>query len=332
MNAAPSPTAPLADRPARAAAPCFLVGAERSGTTLLRQMLWGHPRIAWSSEFEYAVDYLPAGGGWPDLAAYHRALATHRVFRAHGHAIDPALDYPALVQSFLEQTRAQQGGRPVLGATVHRHFDRLRRIWPEARFIHMLRDGRDVARSVVARGWAGNMWTGIARWVEAERLWAAMEPTLEPGRFTQIRYEELVRAPEHELARLCAFLGVAYAPAMLQDPDGSRALRPPDPKLIGQWRTKLAPDEVRLAEARAGAMLAERGYEPSGLPPLEVTPATRRRLERQDYWFRVRHRWNNLGPRLFVENYLARRLGPDAWRAAVQNRINDRAQERLRRR
>jgi hypothetical protein len=311
--------------------PCFLVGAERSGTTMLRLMLAGHPQIAWSSEFEYAVDFLPEAGGWPELEDYRHELSVNRVFRHQGFSIDPTLDYPALVDSFLEQARAQQGGRPILGATVHRHFDRLTRIWPDARFIHILRDGRDVARSTIVMGWAGNMWTGIGRWIDAELTWAALEPTLTPDRFVHVRYEDLVRDPEGELARLAAFLGVAYHPAMLDYASGTQTYERPDPKLIGQWRTKVTPEEVRLAEARAGGMLAERGYEPSGLPPLEVAPALRRHLERQDYWHRVRRRWKSLGPRLFLESYVARRVGPRPWQARVQHRINALTDARLRR-
>ncbi|MCL6650032.1 MAG: sulfotransferase [Chloroflexi bacterium] len=310
--------------------PCFLVGAERSGTTMTRLMLSAHPAIAWSSEFEYAVDLVPDQGGWPDLTAYYDYLAGVRSFVLHGHAIDRSLDYPALVDSFLVQTAARKGTPAVVGATVHRHFDRLLRIWPDARFIHMLRDPRDVGRSVIAKGWAGNMWTAVVRWIEAEQLWAALRGRLEPDRVHEMRYEELVRNPEGELDRLCRFLGVAYDPAMLDYANHERGFERPNPSRIGQWRGKLRPDEVRLAEARLGSMLTERGYEPSGLPPLEITPALRRRLERQDYWYRVRHRWSTIGPRLFVEDYVSRRVGIKAWRDNVRDRLLAHSRQRVR--
>src|SRR5262249_42031140 len=66
-------------------APLFLVGAERSGTTLLRLMLDGHPDLAWNEEFEYAVDLLPEEGGFPDLEDYYPFLKTNRVFLHSGH-------------------------------------------------------------------------------------------------------------------------------------------------------------------------------------------------------------------------------------------------------
>ncbi|MEP0844220.1 MAG: sulfotransferase, partial [Phycisphaerae bacterium] len=59
--------------------PVFLVGAERSGTTLARLMLDHHPRIAWLNEFEYAVDLI-GPQGWPDVNAYCDYLETNRIF------------------------------------------------------------------------------------------------------------------------------------------------------------------------------------------------------------------------------------------------------------
>jgi hypothetical protein len=63
---------------------------------------------------------------------------------------------------------------------VHRHYDRLLRLWPEARFIHLVRDPRDVASSCIGMGWAGNVWTGVTRWIEAERLWDEVRGDLAP--------------------------------------------------------------------------------------------------------------------------------------------------------
>jgi hypothetical protein len=300
--------------------PCFLVGAERSGTTLLRLMLSHHPRVAWSSEFEYAVDLLGATG-WPDVRAYAEYLEQNRIFRGHGHRIDPALAYPELIDSFLEQTRRKQGDKPIVGATVHRHFDRLLRLWPDARFIHLVRDPRDTGRSVIAKGWAGNMWTGVGRWIEAEQLWAALRPTLPEERRVEVVYERLILDPPGELARLAAFLGVPYDAAMLDYTRSVPHFERPDPRRIGQWRSKLSESEVRLAEARLGPLLAERGYEPSGLPPLEVTPGLRRRLLRHDRWARLAHRVRTFGPRLVLEDWLTRRIGPAGWRRRVQRRL-----------
>ena len=214
------------------AEPFFLVGSERSGTTLLRLMLAHHRAIECAPEFEFLVEEVPDGGGWPELGSYYEWLATNRIFQPYGFAIDETLDYPGLMKSFLAQY-GQRTGKPLQGATCHKHFDRLLRIWPCARFVHIVRDGRDVARSCMAMGWAGNVWAGAERWIAAEELWASLRARLAPQQAFELRYEDLIRSSERELARLCAFLGADYDPGMLDYSHNSTYERP-DPNLIGQ--------------------------------------------------------------------------------------------------
>ena len=84
----------------------------------------------------------------------------------------------ALVNDFLRQKQAASGGKPHVGATVHRHFERLRFLWPDARYIHLVRDPRDVARSVVQKGWAGNIYQASEFWIQAENCWDSLVPHL----------------------------------------------------------------------------------------------------------------------------------------------------------
>lgn len=301
--------------------PTFLVGAERSGTTMLRLMLSHHSELAWSNEFEYAVDRIGPGGELPDMAEYRDWLASHRIFLAAKLAIDPALDYPSLVGGFLEQLR-QREGKPRVGATVHRRFDRLLHVWPQATFIHLLRDGRDVARSCIGMGWAGNVWTGVERWLEAEELWAQLCRKVPPERRYGLKYEELVQDPAGSLAGICRFLGVEYDPAML-DYATDTSYERPDPRLISQWKTKQTEHEVRLIESRIGPMLLERGYAPSGLPPLKVSAWARAKLRIQDRAFRIRFAQRRYGLRLWLSAVLARRIGNQAWRDSVLRRTNE---------
>ena len=75
-------------------APFFLVGAERSGTTLLRLMLDHHPELAFRNEFEFAVDRVGEDGSFPDVRTYTEHLRLSRTFAMSGFAIDESLDYP----------------------------------------------------------------------------------------------------------------------------------------------------------------------------------------------------------------------------------------------
>jgi hypothetical protein len=299
---------------------CFLVGAERSGTTMLRLMLDHHPQIAWCNEFEYAVDRVTDEGRPPDVAEYVDWLSTHRVFQNTGFQADPRLAYQAVIAGFLEQRRSRTG-KPLVGATVHRHFDRLLPLFPDARFIHLVRDGRDVAKSCVGMGWNGNVWTAVHRWIDAEKLWSQLCGRLEPRRRHEVKYETLVSSPEATLAETCDFLGVEYDSAMLDYADNSTYERP-DARLAQQWRTKFSEKEIRLVESRIGPLLAERGYEPSGLPPLQPSLLTRLGLVLSDRWFRARFRLRRYGLRLTFADFLARRSGVRRWRHAVRRRIN----------
>jgi hypothetical protein len=297
----------------------FLVGAEHSGATLAGLMLDHHPMISFGFDFRYAVELMPDGDGWPDLRDYCEYLRGDSGFRVAELVIAAGLTYPQTVDSFLEQKR-RRDRKPLVGATVHRDFDRLLRIWPDARFIHIVRDARDVAWTLIAKGLAGNTYSAVEDWLAAEALWSRLRRELSPDRWTEIRYETLVTQPEATLAGLCEFLGVPFDHAMLNYPNDT-IYGAPSPHAIGRWKRGLSPDSVRLVEARVGDMLVELGYEHSGLPFLELSPRMESRLYRHDRFYRALFRWMKHGTRLFLADFLARRFGRRSWSLEVQERM-----------
>jgi len=305
--------------------PFFLVGSERSGTTLLRLMLQHHPDIECAPEFEFLVERMTPEEGYPPLEEYHAWLETNRIFVPHNLGIDRSLAYPQLVRGFLSQY-CNRSGKSVRGATCHKHFDRLLRLWPEAKFVHVLRDGRDVARSVMGMGWAGNVWYGARRWLDAERLWDRLCNRTRPQNLHEVRYESLVRDPEGELGRLCAFLGTEYSPAMM-DYERSSTYSRPDPGLAEQWRRKLSPHELGLLERRVGERLRQRGYPESGVPATRVGLVRRWLLALQDRAFRFRFRRDRYGFAHIALDKLARITGWRSLRTRLllrQNEIDNR--------
>ena len=300
--------------------PIFLVGAERSGTTLLRLMLDHHPQLAWCNEFEYSIDLI-SNKNLPQLDVYYNWLETHRIFQATEFEIDRNLDYPQLVNSFLIQKRIREE-KPLVGATVHRHFDRLLQIWPDAKFIHIVRDGRDVARSCIGMGWAGNVWTGVERWIEAENLWANLSQSLSAERKIEVTYESLICNPKNVLEALCNFLEISFEPQMLAY-DRTTTYDLPDAKFIYQWKRKLSDKEIQLIESRIGNMLVERNYELSNLPSIEVTPTMAQKLKFQDKFKRIQFRIKRYGLPLLLADNLSRRLQLNAWQKNVKLKINE---------
>jgi hypothetical protein len=87
---------------------------------------------------------------------------------------------------------------------------------------------------------------------------------------------------------------------------------------VEQWRTKISEDEIRLAEARIADGLTARGYEQSGLPPLEVSPARARGYVRQTWLARRRADIDRYGVRLFLMDVVARKLGATAWQKRIR--------------
>ncbi len=299
--------------------PVFLVGSERSGTTLLRLMLDHHPALAFHFEFDFAVSQVSDDGGLPPLAAYRAWLRHQMAFLESQPTVDPGLAYPELVDSFLAQKR-DRDRKSRVGATIHKHFDRALHIWPDARFIKLVRDGRDVSRSSLEMGWAANMWFAADRWVDAELLWQNLRPRLSPDAWVEVRYEDLIREPSETLERICAFMGLTYDEAMFGYV-GKTSYGRPDPSLIEQWRSRLSDDEIRLAEARIGSLLVELGYKLSGLPELVVSDAKRASLARHNRWGKRRFRLKRLGLPLMLADIITRNLPIQALRTPVVDRL-----------
>jgi len=296
------------------------VASERSGTTLLRLMLDHHPQIAFHHEAAFLVEYLPSpGSGWPAIEEYHAKLQADRIFEHSRFEIDRSLDYVALVNSFLEQKRSRDG-KTFVGATVHHAFDRLLDIWPHARFIHLVRDPRDVARSVVQMGWAGNVYEAASVWLEAEAAWDRLLCRISPQQFIEIRYGDLIRNHEATLDAICRFIGVEYHPAMLEYADHT-TYDLPDPSLIEQWRTRMTEKEIRLVESRVDDRFNKYGFERSARPPLRVSSVHQFWLKTHSRIYRALFRFRRYGLSLYVQDLLSRRLRIKPWQSFLRPRL-----------
>lgn len=301
--------------------PVFLVGAERSGTTMLRLMLDHHPDIAWLNEFEYAVDMVGDDATTPELDAYIAWLKQHRIFGATGFEIDPSLDYQRLVHSFLEQRRERER-KPIIGATVHRHFDRLIALFPNTKFIHLVRDPRDVAPSVINMGWAGNVYHACTPWIEAERVWDSIEQQISSDRFVHIQYEELLAHPERELTRACELIGVEYDAAMLGFHEDT-SYRPPDASASQRWKKTLDDKKVQLIESRCAEILRRRGYECVHENPKQPAAMSKLFLAIDNKLGRTRARIAKFGFSLWIRSLIARRLSPNRAYPRIKAQMDD---------
>ena len=164
-----------------------------------------------------------------------------------------------------------------------RHLPTLHFLWPRARVVHLIRDGRDVCVSLLAWKPAKQLRTigRFSTWVEEPLITAGLwwEWHVRLGlearsrladALLEVRYEALVVRPEDECRALCAFLGLAYDDQMLKfferapnaDPAARKGRGPAAPLRAGlrDWRRELNVDDRLLFEAAAGDLLEELGY------------------------------------------------------------------------
>jgi len=290
--------------PKRSPAP-FVVGVNRSGTTLLRMMLDAHPQLTIPPETHFIPEVIRRANHENTRRRLIRSITKHPrwgdfgldedEFRARAKEVRP-LTAANAIRCFYE-LYAEQQGKPRWGDKTPRYMramPRIARALPEARFIHLIRDGRDVALSqrarviddaIVPMSAMGERWS---RRIEAAREGAADIPA---GSYMELRYEDLVAEPEPYLRRVCAFIDLDFDPSMLAyheraterlaemdrdlDNTGNGVVRtgtnrmaahaltsePPTTGRSGRWRNEMTPEELAEFEAAAGSMLVDLGYE-----------------------------------------------------------------------
>ncbi len=293
--------------------PIFAGGCSRSGTTLLGAMLGAHPRCVAIPEAQFLPECRGAvarGEVAPCERAVYGWVRRHPRFRRWRFDPDPAglsaAEDPqatARVMRWLAGRWAAEQGKPgaelwVDHTPTHlRWGETLRRLFPTARFIHLVRDGRGVAASLMTLPWGPCDPASAARfWARAQADGLALESHLGDG-VLRVRFEDLLGAPEAALTRIAAHAGVAYDPAMLaadgfQPTPAGRAQhrligRPPDASRAEAWRSKLSAREVEIFESVAGDLLSHLGYEPDFGPRARPpSRGERLRFALRDLWRR----------------------------------------------
>lgn len=289
----------------------FVTGTTRAGTTMFRLMLGQHPDVVELGEFEFVFraglpDDGPADAG--ALDAWRAWLRDRRNVRHGDLRLPNDAGFRETIVSLLEQRREQLDPRaPVVVVVWHRDYEKVRRLFPEARFLHLTRDPRDVIASWLKFGWVGNGWAGAREWRTLQREWLAVRGRIPEDRWMELRFEDLVAAPEERLREVAAFAGFDYDDAMLRFHEHS-TYEPLDPSQAHKWRGRMDPRTVRVIEAVLGADVERWGYTRStaagALPP----------WEQRAWWLdaRVRkqvYKVRRFGPRLWLRQLVARRLG-----------------------
>jgi len=320
----PQSTAPTAT----AMEPFFIIGAERSGTTLLRLMLDHHPQIRCRFESDFFVDHLTENGDDPEHEQLVKNLAIDRVARREGFTVREEHGFKAEVRAFLNRD-AKEVGKPCFGVAIHRRFRHLLSIWPQGRFLNLIRDPRDVAPSVIAMGWAANTWHGSELWVDSQKEVDQLESALQPGQILHVKFEDLVCKPIETLQTICTFLGFDYDPAMLSYPEDT-TYPAPDSSAAERWKTKNATRDVQLVEERVGPWLERVGYEKSEFDDIVLSNADRAALRKQNRAGKFRFRAKRFGWFTVVASGVARKLGLNGFAKHLEIRMQEKQEKILR--
>jgi len=276
----------------------FIIGTGRSGTTLVQSMLMSHSRIFLPPETRYFgvtdPDLILGAGqrkpgdldrylaaAWPDWSRREFGLDEAEV-RSAIAATDLSTRAVFLALAGLWSARS---GKPRIGEKTPNHeksVARIRAVFPEARFIQILRDPRDVVVSKRDHQLQGH--ASIFRYARSMRKvydrHAEYVRTLPKDVYLTVRYEDLVSDPEGQVRTMCAFLGEEFEPAMVRPHERASkgfagfeagwkdlTLQPLTLSRIGRYREKLTPREIRTVERAVGHHLQELGYTPEpGIP------------------------------------------------------------------
>lgn len=293
--------------------PILIGGDGRSGTTLLSVVLDSVPTLVVGPELHFGgpVDLGPSVEQVAELLAAEDPRVFGKGLKEHPDLKKPVqfakrchrfgVEFADLVELCREarsitrsdlvrfedrcvfidlvgEHRRRETGSARWGIKIMREIgaaSRYASVWPEAQFLHIVRDGRDVASSQITEhgtwgagsvGEAAGIWSTLLRKVAKE---ARQHP------IHQVRYEHLVLDPEPTLRPLLAFLGIEWTDAVLRHAEVDHTLfknpynhasidsvtRPLNGSAIGRFRRDLTPEQITEFEEIAGDSLREHGYE-----------------------------------------------------------------------
>jgi hypothetical protein len=275
--------------------PFFVVGAQRSGTTMLRLMLNNHPRLAVPFESGFITVFYARLGDYGDLAERSNVerllkdICQHPKVEKGGLVPDPDTVLSHRIESYRDLVDAifteyaRRKGKPRWGDKTPAYItdvDVLWRVLPGCRIIHLVRDGRDVALSLGDLKWGSRHIPRVAEDWRWKTVLAHKVGSVLGEHFLEVRFEDLVLDPERELRRICAFLGEAFDPAVLDYPATAEtempadsmqwhrtSTRAPDARKVYLWKQGMAVEDRMIFENVAGSALELFGYERERLAP-----------------------------------------------------------------
>ncbi len=280
----------------------FIVGVGRSGTTLLRLMLDAHPELSIPPETHFVpktlaldpedhclrnkfIDIALNAHTWGDFKINEKKFC-EQIGKISKFTVEKGLRLFYSTYAGMHNKKRWGDKSP----PYQLHMAKIQQCIPESHFIHIIRDGRDVAVS------ARKLWFGAGEDISDQanmwknRIIATREQAKKIPYYMEVKYEDLIHNPESVLRKISAFIRIPYSEEMLNYHQGAEqrlselghryaedgsvrvhqsqrlgihalTSREPDRNRIGRWRSELSSEEIDAYEAVAGGLLEELGYE-----------------------------------------------------------------------
>jgi hypothetical protein len=259
------------------AGPVFIVGCPRSGTTLLRDLLRSHPNLTFPDESHFIGRFYKAyGDPSSDEEAWKLACRILRTPRIASWGIHLEKREIAGCRSFSDVARrvfeawARKEGKPRWGGKTPHYvleIPVLHQLFPDARVIHIIRDGRDVALSwLKTRYEPQNLYKAACMWRKMVSQGRSDGSHLPTAAYLELRYEALLAEPEKIMRQVCEFVGEPFVPEVLSPNRTQSSVSDSvfDEAVIGKntgkWKSSMSRSERALFESVAGSLLDELGY------------------------------------------------------------------------
>lgn len=305
-------------------APIFIVGAPRSGTSLLRNLLYSHPRLFFRSESQFIPAFYRVYGN-PRSRRQALKLAKKMVKMEWVARWEEDIDvdemagqdtFAGLVDNMFMQL-ARREGKSVWGdKTPHyvQDIDTLREIFPEAKFIHIVRDGRDACLSQLKANFGPRtIYYAAAYWKKCVEAGLRSENNVPANQLMSIRFEDLLLDTDKEMRRICDFLELPFDLAVCTPTPVAFRYRKPIfhqvaksygttdriiPKNTQKWKEEIRHCDQIVFESVAGDLLDRLGYETRGLKR-ELSSAEVLKYRLREFWGQVfmhllnnqKHKW-----------------------------------------
>ncbi len=296
--------------------PFFIIGTQRSGTTLLFQILDNHRDLFVINEIWHLYPFVQ--GEHRDLGSLERLLVSH--LGLEQPYLNPQQQVPKDVFDHVElafEARLRELGKHRWGIKHPRltyFMEHFRNRFPESQWIFIIRDGRGVVNSYLTRKWnIANVYYGARLWqeqIEIQRRFIEAHPE----QSHVLNFESLLADPRSEVRAICQFLGEEFSDELLsyhqKRPttlihEGNVNITKPIQKSVGEkWSRQLSAQQVAVIEAVAGDTLQAEGYELVGrrarLSLLHKALYGLHQTVMTNYWWQRRSGWAGVKKRLGI--------------------------------